>query len=405
MIAVAHFMHHVYGPFDAPFRLHPSVGLAACRVAPRARPADHRGAPQRREEAGTPPIETLTPAQARANYVKVAKEQFGEVDEMHAVEDRDADGVPSASTGRRDARSRAWALIYFHGGGWVRRQHRDPRRDHPGARQARRLRRHLASTTGSRPSIRIRPRSTTPGRPRAGCSRHADELGLDPDRIGVGGDSVGGCLATIVARKGRDAGTLFAAQLLIYPTTTSRDRHPVVFALFVELRADPGGDGLVLEAVHRRRPDSGAAEPDISPAALTDLRRLPRAIVVTAEADVLRDEAETYAQRLFLAGVETEGYRYDGMIHGFLRMAGVVERSKPGTRRARRVAAAVLAERWRDDYTAKPGAAASGSCRLRLALEPPLGRRRLVCVCFASAGAAGGSRGSGVMPCASANSR
>ena len=42
---------------------------------------------------------------------------------------------------------------------------------------------------------------------------------------------------------------------------------------------------------------------------------------------MLRDEAEAYAQRLFLAAVETEGYRYDGMIHGFLRMAGKVERS------------------------------------------------------------------------------
>ena len=47
---------------------------------------------------------------------------------------------------------------------------------------------------------------------------NAQKLGIDPDRIGVGGDSVGGTLATIVARKGRDAGTPFAVQLLIYPS-------------------------------------------------------------------------------------------------------------------------------------------------------------------------------------------
>ena len=77
----------------------------------------------------------------------------------------------------------------------------------------------------------------------------------------------------------------------------------------------------------------GSEDPDISPAAERDLRRLPRAIVVTAEADVLRDEAEAYAQRLFISTVETEGYRYDGMVHGFLRMAGVGRPLEPGDRR------------------------------------------------------------------------
>ena len=48
---------------------------------------------------------------------------------------------------------------------------------------------------------------------------------------------------------------------------------------------------------------------------------------------MLRDEAEAYAQRLFLSTVETEGYRYDGMVHGFLRMAGVGRPLEPGDRR------------------------------------------------------------------------
>ncbi len=81
-----------------------------------------------------------------------------------------------------------------------------------------------------------------------------------------------------------------------------------------------------------------------------DLRRLPRAIVVTAEADILRDEAEVYAQRLFLAGIETEGYRYDGMVHGFLRMAGIVERSNKALDEIAESLVLFLEKGWRADY-------------------------------------------------------
>jgi acetyl esterase len=90
------------------------------------------------------------------------------------------------------------------------------------------------------------------------------------------------------------------------------------------------------------------ANPDASPSQAGDLRRLPRAIVVTAEADVLRDEAESYAQRLFLSTVETEGYRYDGMVHGFLRMAGKVERSNAAFDELAPSIRAMLEKTWRD---------------------------------------------------------
>src|SRR5207249_3379077 len=138
-------------------------------------------------------------------------------------------------------------------------------------------------------------------------SNHAADLKLDVDRIGVGGDSAGGNLAAVVARRGRDHAVPIAVQLLLYPVinhafdTPSYSFFSQGYGLtrdgmqwFWEQYLGEGGDG---------------ANPDASPSQAGDLRRLPRAIVVTAEADVLRDEAESYAQRLFLSTVAVVGTR------------------------------------------------------------------------------------------------
>jgi acetyl esterase len=300
------------------------------------------------EEEGVPAVETLTPEVARASFAKVVKQQAGEVDEVFAVEDRDADGVPIRLYRPVETSEPSMALVYFHGGGWVV----GSVDTHDGITRA------LAKRAGIvvvSVDYRLAPEHPYPAalqdcwKAASFVLANAQELGLDPDRIGVGGDSAGGCLAAIVARKGRDAGTPFATQLLVYPALSSRC-DTQAYSLYSM------GYGLTRDAMHWYWKQylgdyDGGTEPDISPAALQDLRRLPRAIVVTAEADVVRDEGEAYAQRLFLAGVETEGYRYDGMIHGFLRMGGVVKRSDQALDELAESLRPFLEKTWRDDYS------------------------------------------------------
>jgi len=276
------------------------------------------------EESGAAPIESLTPEENRANYERIAKEQFGPVDEVFAVENRDADGVPVRIYRPIETSEPGRALVYFHGGGYVI----GSIETHDGITRALAKR---AETVVVSVDYRLAPEHPYPAAlddcwtATKWVIANAAGLGIDHARIGVGGDSVGGCLAAIVARRGRDAGTPFAVQLLLYPTTTSH-------ADALSYSRYQLGYGLTRDAMawywkQYIGESDGRTNPDISPAALQDLRRLPRAIVITAEADVLRDEADSYAQRLSLASIETERYEYEGMIHGFLRMAGVVARS------------------------------------------------------------------------------
>jgi acetyl esterase len=276
-------------------------------------------------KAGLAPVPESTPEQVRTNLAASFEKLFGPADEVHSVEDADADGVPVRIYRPVETDEKSTALVYYHGGGFVAGSVEvyDP------------LTRALAKRAGCvviSVDYRLAPEHPYPAAlddawtATRWVTSNAELLGLDEWKIGVGGDSAGGALAAICARRGRDHGIAIACQLLLYPIT-SHDMNTPSYSLF--------SDGYLLTRDAMRwywtqylgEDVDGTEDPDISPAAERDLRRLPRAIVVTAEADVLRDEAEAYAQRLFISTVETEGYRYDGMVHGFLRMAGAVERS------------------------------------------------------------------------------
>ena len=149
---------------------------------------------------------------------------------------------------------------------------------------------------------------------------HAAELGGDPTRLAITGDSAGGNLAAAVALMNRDrGGPALALQALVYPVTDPACATPSAVA---------NGEGYMLTTASMRwmwslyvnGPDD-YANAYAAPVAASSLAGLPPALIITAEFDPLRDEGEAYAARLRESGVAAETTRYDGMIHGFITMS------------------------------------------------------------------------------------
>jgi acetyl esterase len=149
---------------------------------------------------------------------------------------------------------------------------------------------------------------------------HAAELGADPARVAVGGDSAGGNLAALAAQHAERRPCL---QLLIYPAADMHTERPSQ-ELFAE--------GFYLTAADRewyhRHYFSGPGGPDVDdpralPLARGELDGLPPAFVVTAGFDPLRDEGEAYAEALRDAGIPVLLRRFGNLIHGFINMGGV----------------------------------------------------------------------------------
>lgn len=158
-------------------------------------------------------------------------------------------------------------------------------------------------------------------------AKNIDRINGDITRIAVAGDSAGGNLATVVtliAREKREPALIY--QVLIYPATHYNFNGE-------SYREFDRGYGLTTEEMywfwHQYLGDpADAKHPYASPLLAEDLSNLPPAFIITAECDILRDEAEVYAERLRSAGVPVQLKRYDGMIHSFVGMAQLIDVGK-----------------------------------------------------------------------------
>lgn len=155
-------------------------------------------------------------------------------------------------------------------------------------------------------------------------AQHASELGGDPKRIAVGGDSAGGNLAAVVSLLARDGGgPALAFELLVYPVTDHEFESP-------SMHENATGYFLELESMRwfynqYLRDERDGADWRFSPARAADLSGLPPAFVLTAEFDPLRDQGEAYAGQLEAAGVPVEARRYDGVFHGFFGLRELMD--------------------------------------------------------------------------------
>jgi len=263
--------------------------------------------------ADQPPLDTLTPDQARG-LMRDAIPAFGEPVALADVRDATAAGVP-VRVYRPGAEGTLPAIVHLHGGGYVL----------GGLDTHEAVCRDLAAESGCAVvavDYRLAPEHAFPAALEDSMAvvRAVDELGLDPERVAVFGDSAGGGMAAVIARELRAA---VRHQALVYPVCDARVGATDSYARYGEGHFMTTGDMRWFLDQYASGVDLD--DPRLSPLAAEDLTGAAPATIVLAECDPLHDEGVAYARKLEQAGVEVELREYPGQIHPFVLLAGVID--------------------------------------------------------------------------------
>jgi len=157
----------------------------------------------------------------------------------------------------------------------------------------------------------------------------ASDIGGDPAKVAVMGESAGGNLATVVCLKARDEGGMMPIhQVLVYPVATFAPMGEEMNSIMQFADAAPLNAAMLDWFKSYYPPDAADAENAYaSPILATDLAGLPPASVILAEIDPLQSQGQAYADALTAAGVETTATLYTGVTHEFFGMGTVVDKA------------------------------------------------------------------------------
>ena len=221
------------------------------------------------------------------------------------------------------------AVVYLHGGGWVQ----GDLETHHGL--CARLARH-SGTLVVAVDYRLAPEQKFPAAVEDSLAAYrflrtrGPEIGADPSRVAVAGDSAGGNLSAVVSQlAARSELPVPTCQVLIYPAVDFSYDTPSHRDL-VDGHVIPR-DRILWYAQQYLRGEADRTDPRASPVRTADLSGQPPALVITAGFDPLRDEGRLYADRLREAGVDVVYHEYPGQIHAFVSLTKVIPQGVEGT--------------------------------------------------------------------------